>query len=129
MAMKKVVPAASPEAYVAALDGWRKSLVESLRKATHSAGKLDERIKWGHLVFFHNGPVLLIRAEDARVLFGFWRGKRLRELDERLKGNGKYELATIDLRQGDKLSAAKAKQLVVAAIALNDALGDPTAKS
>ena len=129
MAMKKVVPAASPDAYVAALDGWRRSLVETLRKATHSAGKLDERIKWGHLVFFHNGPVLLIRAEDERVLFGFWRGKRLRELDERLKGNGKYELATIDLREGDKLSAAKAKQLVVAAIALNDSLGDPTAKS
>ena len=129
MAMKKVVPAASPDAYVAALDGWRKSLVDTLRKATHSAGKLDERIKWGHLVFFHNGPVLLIRAEDERVLFGFWRGKRLRELDERLKGNGKYELATIDLREGDKLSAAKAKQLVVAAIALNDSLGDPTAKS
>ena len=129
MAMKKVVPAASPEAYVAALDGWRKSLVDTLRKATHSAGKLDERIKWGHLVFFHNGPVLLIRAEDERVLFGFWRGKRLRDLDERLKGNGKYELATIDLREGDKLSAAKAKQLVVAAIALNDSLGDPTAKS
>ena len=50
-------------------------------------------------------------------------------MDERLKGNGKYELATIDLREGDKLSAAKAKQLVVAAIALNDSLGDPTAKS
>ena len=129
MAMKKVVPAASPDAYVAALDGWRKSLVDTLRKATHSAGKLDERIKWGHLVFFSNGPVLLIRAEDERVLFGFWRGKRLRDLDERLKGNGKYELATIDLREGDKLSAAKAKQLVVAAIALNDSLGDPTAKS
>lgn len=129
MAMKKVVPAASPDAYVAALDGWRKSLVASLRKASHSAGKLEERIKWGHLVFFHNGPVLLIRAEDERVLFGFWRGKRLRELDERLKGNGKYELATIDLREGDKLSAAKAKQLVVAAIALNETLGDPTAKS
>lgn len=128
MAMKKVVPAASPDAYVAALDGWRKTLVTSLRKATHSAGTLEERIKWGHLVFFHNGPVLLIRAEDERVLFGFWRGKRLRELDERLKGNGKYELATIDLREGDKLSAAKAKQLVVAAIALNETLGDPTAK-
>jgi hypothetical protein len=129
MAMKKVVPAASPEAYVAALDGWRKSLVETLRKATHAAGRLDERIKWGHLVFFHNGPVLLIRAEDERVLFGFWRGKRLRELDERLKGNGKYELATIDLREGDKLPASKAKQLVAAAIALNDELGDPTAQS
>ena len=129
MAMKKVVPAASPEAYVAALDGWRKSLVDTLRKATHSAGKLDERIKWGHLVFFHNGPVLLIRAEDERVLFGFWRGKRLLDIEPRMKGGGKYELATIELREDDRISAAQAKQLVSAAIELNRTLGDPTAKS
>ena len=127
MAMKKSVPAESPDAYVAALDGWRKPLVERLRKATHGAGKLEERIKWGHLVFFHNGPVLLIRAEDHRVLFGFWRGKRLREMDDRLKGNGKYELATIELKEGDEMPAAHARKLVIAAIALNDTLGDPTA--
>ncbi|KGQ18021.1 DUF1801 domain containing protein [Lysobacter dokdonensis DS-58] len=129
MAMKKSIPAASPEAYLAELDGWRKPLVERLRNATRSAGALEERIKWGHLVYFHNGPVLLIRAEDERVLFGFWRGKRMREMDERLKGNGKYELATIDLREGDTLTAAKAKQLVIAAIGLNDEFGDPTAKT
>jgi hypothetical protein len=127
--MKKAVPAESPDAYVAALAGWRRTLVDSLRKAAHAAGARDERIKWGHLVFFSNGPVLLIRAEDERVLFGFWRGKRLRALDERLKGNGKYELATIDLREDDTISAAKAKQLVSAAIELNRTLGDPTAKN
>jgi hypothetical protein len=127
--MKKAVPAESPDAYVAALAGWRRTLVDSLRKAAHAAGARDERIKWGHLVFFSNGPVLLIRAEDERVLFGFWRGKRLRALDERLKGNGKYELATIDLREDDTISAAKAKQLVIAAIELNRTLGDPTAKN
>ena len=127
--MKKAVPAESPDAYVAALAGWRRTLVDSLRKAAHAAGARDERIKWGHLVFFSNGPVLLIRAEDERVLFGFWRGKRLRALDARLKGNGKYELATIELREDDRISAVKAKQLVSAAIELNRTLGDPTAKS
>jgi hypothetical protein len=127
--MKKAVPAESPDAYVAALAGWRRTLVDSLRKAAHAAGARDERIKWGHLVFFSNGPVLLIRAEDERVLFGFWRGKRLRALDERLKGNGKYELATIELREDGRISAAQAKQLVSAAIELNRTLGDPTAKS
>ncbi|HKN78460.1 MAG TPA: DUF1801 domain-containing protein [Lysobacter sp.] len=127
--MKKAVPAESPDAYVAALAGWRRTLVDSLRKAAHAAGARDERIKWGHLVFFSDGPVLLIRAEDERVLFGFWRGKRLRALDERLKGNGKYELATIELRENDTISAAKAKQLVRAAIELNRTLGDPTAKN
>jgi hypothetical protein len=124
--MKRTTPAASPDAYVAALSAWRGALVKGLRKATLAAGKLDEQIKWGHLVYFAGGPVLLIRAEDARVLFGFWRGKRLRELDERLKASGKYEMATITLFEGDKISAAQVKRLVKAAIKLNLELGDPT---
>ena len=124
--MKKSPPAASPDAYVAALSGWRNTLVQNLRRNTLAAGKLDERIKWGHLVYFSNGPVLLIRAEEKRVLFGFWRGKRLRELDERLKASGKYELATMVLLEGDKISAARIKGLVQTAIALNRAMGDPT---
>jgi len=43
--MKKAVPAESPDAYVAALAGWRRTLVDSLRKAAHAAGARDERIK------------------------------------------------------------------------------------
>jgi hypothetical protein len=125
--MKSSVVAESPEAYVAALTGWRAPLVKRLRAAARAAGKLEERIKWGHLVYASNGPVLLIRAEDKRVLFGFWRGKRLRELDDRLKASGKYEMATIILLEGDTISPAKAKTLVKAAIALNRKLGDPTA--
>ena len=124
--MKKITPAESPNAYVKALSGWRRTLVETLRAAVLAAGKLEERIKWGHLVYLSNGPVLLIRAEDKRVLFGFWRGKRLRSLDERLKASGKYEMATITLVEGDKVSAAAAKHLAKAAIGLNRELGDPT---
>lgn len=119
-------PPRSPDAYVQALAGWRKALVETLRGAVLAAGKLEERIKWGHLVYSNNGPVLLIRAEEKRVLFGFWRGKRLRSLDKRLKASGKYEMATITLVQGDKVSAAEAKRLAKAAIGLNRDLGDPT---
>lgn len=124
-AMKKTVPAASPDAYVAALDGWRKSVVTALRKATRAAGTLDEQIKWGHLVYSSNGPALLIRAEDERVLFGFWRGQRLRELDASLKPGGKYEMATRTFVEGDKVDAALAQRLVAAAIELNQDLGDP----
>ena len=124
--MKKSVPAESPEAYVHALTGWRRTLVEGLRTSTRTAATLDERIKWGHLVYFSNGPALLIRAEEHRVLFGFWRGQRLRELDARLKPGGKYEMATIVLTEGDTVSAALAKRLVKAAVLLNKQLGDPT---
>src|SRR5215510_7148277 len=109
--MMKSPPAASPDAYVEGLSGWRRALVETLRGSVRAAGKLEERIKWGHLVYSSNGPVLLIRAEEKRVLFGFWRGKRLRGLDARLKASGKYEMATIALAEGDELGAAEAKRL------------------
>jgi hypothetical protein len=126
--MKKSIPAESPDAYVHALTGWRRTLVEGLRKAVLSAGSLEEGIKWGNLVYFSNGPVLLIRAEEERVLFGFWRGKQLREFDERLKPSGKYELANIVFHEGDAITSARAKALVKAATALNRTLGDPSLK-
>lgn len=84
-------------------------------------------MKWGHLVFFANGPVLLIRAEDNRVLFGFWRGQRLRQIEPRLKPGGKYEMATLDLRESDQVDRRTVRRLVVKAVALNKKLGDPTA--
>jgi hypothetical protein len=125
--MKKTIPAASPDAYVAALSDWRRDLVELLRGAVLAAAPLEERIKWGHLVYFANGPVLLIRAEDDRVLFGFWRGQRLLELELRLKPGGQYEMATADLRAGAGMKPTAVKALVRAAVALNKKLGDPTA--
>ena len=92
--MRKSVPAADPDAYVRALTGWRRTCVDTLRSAVRKAAALEETVKWGHLVYASNGPVLLIRAEDERVLFGFWRGQRLREIEPRLKPGGKYEMAT-----------------------------------
>jgi hypothetical protein len=126
MAMRKVVPAATPDAYVDALEGWQSDCVKSLRAAVRRAKPRDEAVKWGHLVYFANGPVALIRAEEARVLFGFWRGKRLIEIEKRLKPGGKYEMATIVIGEGSPISPAKATQLMRAAVALNATLGDPT---
>jgi hypothetical protein len=122
----KMGSATDPAAYLAALTGWRAELVPALRKAVLSAAALDERIKWGHLVYAANGPVCLIRAEPSRVLFGFWRGQRLRGIEPRLKPGGKYEMATLELREGDTIKSALARALVEAAVALNATLGDPT---
>ena len=124
--MKKSTPAPNPDAYVAALSGWQRLTVEKLRAAVRTSMGLDEVIKWGNLVYLSNGPVLVIRAEEHRVLFGFWRGKRLREIDPRLKPGGKYEMATIELRQGDDVSTSTARRLVRKAVELNKALGNPT---
>ena len=124
--MKKAVPAETPDAYVAALDGWRSELVQSLRKTVRAASALEEVIKWGHIVYFHNGPVLLIRAEENRVLFGFWRGQRLTETEPRLKKSGKYEMATLDFREGTSIKPAIVRRLTKEAASLNQRLGDPT---
>ncbi|HEY6134545.1 MAG TPA: DUF1801 domain-containing protein [Rubrivivax sp.] len=124
--MKKSVPAQSPEAYIASLSGWQGRYAQALRSAVREAGVLQEVVKWGHLVYFSNGPVLLIRAEEDRVLFGFWRGQRLCAIEPRLKPGGKYEMATLDLRQHTALERATVVALVEAAVALNAALGDPS---
>ena len=125
MAMKKSVPAANPDAYVASLDGWQRGCVESLRAAVRSSATLEEVVKWGHLVYLSNGPVLLIRAEEQRVLFGFWRGQRLRAIEPGLKPGGKYEMATLELREGMSIGAATVRRLTKEATALNKTLGNP----
>lgn len=124
--MKKATPAADPDAYVAALGGWQRPCVEGLRAAVRSSAKLEEVVKWGHLVYYAIGPVLLIRAEAERVLFGFWRGQRLRGIEERLKPGGKYEMATLELRANAVLRPATIRKLVREAVALNAKHGDPT---
>lgn len=124
--MKKTAPASSPDAYVRALSGWQKAAVTELRAAVLAGAKLEEIIKWGNLVYLSNGPVAVIRAEGERVLLGFWRGQRLREIETRLKPGGKYEMATITLRESDSVSASVVKRLAREAVALNEKLGDPT---
>jgi hypothetical protein len=124
--MKKSPAAANPDAYVTALDGWHRECVQSLRAAVLSAAAVDEAVKWGHLVYSANGPVLLIRAEAERVLFGFWRGQRLHDIEPRLKAGGKYEMATLELREGESMKPKVVRRLAREAVALNRKLGNPT---
>ncbi|HET9638628.1 MAG TPA: DUF1801 domain-containing protein [Allosphingosinicella sp.] len=119
-------PAANPDAYVAGLAGWQRERVETLRSAARRVPDVDEVIKWGHLVYLANGPAFLIRSEATRVLFGFWRGRRLRTLEPRLKPGGKYEMATLELHEDTILDATLAEQLAREAVALNLSLGNPT---
>ena len=128
--MKKSPPASNPESYVASLIGWQRRYVEALRTVVVGvASQLTETVKWGHLVYLSNGPVLLIRAEDHRVLFGFWRGQRLRHLEPRLRPGGKYEMATLELVEGTPLEQATVLALVKEAVALNGSLGNPAVAS
>jgi hypothetical protein len=122
--------AASPDEYIDCLSGWQRSYAAALRSTVlKAAPELEERLKWGHLVYFANGPVLLIRAEAQRVLFGFWRGQRLRHIEPRLKPGGKYEMATLELLRETLLDEATVVLLAREASALNRSLGDPTTVS
>ncbi|MCA8948867.1 MAG: DUF1801 domain-containing protein [Planctomycetes bacterium] len=123
--MKPQPVAVDPDAYVRALRGWQRECVAALRRAVRDAAVFEERIQWGHLVYFHAGPAVLIRAEADRVLFGFWRGKRLRELEARLIASGGYEMATWRIARGDAVDAGSASRLARAAAALNGEHGDP----
>ena len=125
--MKKVAPAPTPDAYVAALTGWRRACVENLRAAVRAVPGLTEVIKWGNVVYLASGPVVVIRAEERRVLLGYWRGQRLREMEPRLRPGGKYEMATVALREGEAVTPALVRRLTREALRLDAALGDPTA--
>lgn len=126
--MKMILtPATTPNEYVACLTGWQRRFAEALRDTVQTAAPaLQERLKWGHLVYFSNGPVLIIRAEPTRVLFGFMRGQRLRHIEPRLKPGGKYELATLELHPDTPLGQDTVVQLAIEAERLNRSLGDPT---
>ncbi len=124
--MQASKPSGNPDAYVASLNGWQRECVENLRATVRAAAALEEVVKWRHLVYLSNGPVLLIRAEETRVLFGFWRGQRLQAIEPRLKAGGKYEMATLELREGMAITAARVRRLVREAVSLNETCGDPT---
>lgn len=123
-------PAAeSPDAYIAALSGWQLERCRIMRAAILGAAPFDETIKWTNLVFMANGPCILIRAEAQRVLLGFWRGKRLRALDPRIKASGKYELGNLVMTEGTEVTAKQVATLAAEAYRLNIELGNPAARA
>ena len=128
--MAMMCPAAeSPDAYVAALSGWQRERCAMMRAAIMAAARFDETIKWTNLVFMANGPCILIRAEEHRVLLGFWRGKRLRGLEPRIKASGKYELGNLVMTEVTEVTAEQVATLAAEAFRLNAELGNPAART
>ena len=116
---------ASPDEYVQSISGWQRERVEILRAIAHQVSGADETVKWGHLVYLANGPAFLIRADEERVLFGFWRGKRMLDIEPRMTGTGKYEMKTLELRQDTAIDLSIAERLIREAIRLNRTIGNP----
>ncbi|HWW58295.1 MAG TPA: DUF1801 domain-containing protein [Sphingopyxis sp.] len=128
--MAMMGPAAeSPDAYIAALSGWQRERAEMMRGVIMASASFVEVIKWTNLVFMANGPCILIRAEEHRVLLGFWRGKRLRELEPRIRASGKYELGNLVMAQATEVTPEQIARLADAACRLNAELGNPAART
>jgi hypothetical protein len=121
--------AASPDAYIAALSGWQRERCVMMRAAIMAAAPFDETIKWTNLVFMANGPCILIRAEEHRVLLGFWRGKRLRGVEPRIKTSGKYELGNLVMSEATEVGAELVARLAAEAYRLNIELGNPATRT
>lgn len=127
--MATMGPAAdSPDAYIAALSGWQLERCRMMRAAIMAAAPFEETIKWTNLVFMANGPCILIRAEAHRVLLGFWRGKRLRDLEPWIKASGKYELGNLVLTEASEVGGGQVSKLAAEAFRLNAELGNPAAR-
>ena len=120
---------ASPDEYVQSITGWQRQRVDLLRAIAHQIGEAQETVKWGHLVYMANGPAFMIRAEEHRVLFGFWRGKRMLDIEPRMTGTGKYELKTLDLREDTPVDPKVAERLIREAVRLNEVIGSPTERT
>lgn len=127
--MAMMGPAAdSPDAYIAALSGWQFERCTMMRAAIMAVAAFEETIKWTNLVFLANGPCILIRAEESRVLLGFWRGKRLRAIDARIKASGKYELGNLVMTEATGVTEQQVARLAAEAFRLNAELGNPAAR-
>jgi hypothetical protein len=126
--MAMMGPAAeSPDAYIAALSGWQRDRAEMMRATIMAAAPFDETIKWTNLVFLANGPCILIRAEEHRMLLGFWRGKRLRDIEPQIKASGKYELGNLVIGPDTDVAPETVAALAAEAFRLNAELGNPSA--
>lgn len=118
--------AKTPAEYLACFHGWQQAYAAALHAAViEVAPEFEARLKWGHIVYFLNGPALLVRVEPSRVLFGFWRGQRLRHIEPRLRPGGKYEMATLEIKQGTVLPRETVRSLAREAANLNQLAGNP----
>ncbi|AJA08350.1 hypothetical protein SKP52_07145 [Sphingopyxis fribergensis] len=129
MAMGMGPVADNPDAYIAALSDWQRERAEMMRGAILRAAPFEETIKWTNLVFMANGPCILIRAEEHRMLLGFWRGKRLRALEPRIRASGKYELGNLVMTEATEVTPATVERLAAEAFRLNAELGDPSVRA
>ncbi len=116
---------ATVDAYVAKLSPEQARIVVSLRTLVKGAApKAAEGIKWARPVYEVNGPFCWIKAHRAHVTLGFWRGKALESGKGRIESSGE-KMGHVKVRTVGEAQAPALRRMVLEAVRLNEALGDP----
>ena len=108
---------------IAELGDWRGKTLAQMRRIIHDVDPdITEEWKWrGVPVWYHNGPVCTGETYKAAVKMTFFKGASLKDpahlFNASLEGNARR---AIDFHEGDKVDEASLKNLVRAAMALND---------
>jgi len=132
--MKKPVPAESASAFIdekiKELGDWRGKTLAHLRRLIHDADHgIQEECKWakpsnpGTPVWSHDGIVCTGETYKQVVKLTFARGASIEDpkklFNSSLEGNVRR---AIDFREGEKINEAAFKQLIRAAVAVNQAV-------
>jgi len=110
---------------IADLGDWRGKLLAQLRKLIlEAAPGITEEWKWDTAVWAHNGLVCAAGAFKDHVKLNFFKGAALKD-PKRLFNAGLDAKATraIDFHEGEKIKDAALKELIRAAVALNQSAG------
>jgi hypothetical protein len=114
------------DAFIAGLGDWRGEIMSALRQLIQEAAPgTTDSIKWGQPVFEFNGPLAYMNAFKSHVTFGFWRGAEMVDPKGLLEGTGD-RMRHVKLRSLADIDAPSLQAMVRAAVALNQAKGDPT---
>ncbi|AGC47097.1 hypothetical protein MYSTI_05821 [Myxococcus stipitatus DSM 14675] len=112
------------EAFIGKLESWQQALVRELAALfAAEAPKASTYVKWGHPIWDHAGPFVLVKPAKAHVLIGFWRGGQMKDAEGILEGEG-TGMKYLRLQSGQRPPASLAA-LVRQALVLNEKHGDP----
>lgn len=116
---------------IAKLPDWRRETFAALRAIIREADpEIIEEWKWmGTPVWSYEGIICIANAHKDKVKVTFHNGAGLPDPDK-LFNNGLdgNKWRSIDLYQGDKINAKSLRNLVLAAVAFNDAKAKPAIK-
>ncbi|WP_342375267.1 DUF1801 domain-containing protein [Myxococcus stipitatus] len=128
---KKAPKAAAPvsqgaavEAFIGKLESWQQELVRELAALfAAEAPQASTYVKWGHPIWDHAGPFVLVKPARSHVLIGFWRGGQMKDAENILEGEG-TGMRYLRLQSGQRPPASLGA-LVRQALVLNEKHGDP----